>query len=112
MMDNVTIPSVLNVTIPSADPQGASQMVLPEPTYIYITVTVIYVIVFLFGVLGNVLVIYVVCALKEMRTPTNIFLVNLSAADLLVLIVCMPSSLVEFHARDIWLLGSAMCEYQ
>ncbi|ELT97223.1 hypothetical protein CAPTEDRAFT_134925 [Capitella teleta] len=83
---------------------------MDEPKYVFVIVTVVYVFVFIFGVLGNVLVIYVVCTLRDMLTPTNIFLVNLSVADLLVLLVCMPSSLVEFHAREVWLLGAAMCK--
>ncbi|ELU04429.1 hypothetical protein CAPTEDRAFT_63132, partial [Capitella teleta] len=79
-------------------------------TYIYVTVTFFYLIVFVFGVIGNIIVIYVICALKDMRTPTNIFLLNLCFADLLVIIVCMPSSLVEFHTHDVWYLGSFMCK--
>lgn len=83
----------------------------PPVTYIYITVPIFYAIVFLFGVFGNVLVIYVVLTQKSMCTPTNIFLVNLSVADLLVLLVCMPSALVEFQAKEVWLLGTFMCKY-
>jgi hypothetical protein len=89
----------------------AASLMMEEPAYVFVVVTVIYVVVFVLGTLGNVLVIVVVCTLKDMRTPTNVFLVNLSVADLLVLLVCMPSALVEFHAREIWLLGAAMCEY-
>lgn len=85
---------------------------IPEPAYVFFTVTFIYIFVFLFGILGNILVIYVVCTQRDMLTPTNMFLVNLSVADLLVLLVCMPSSLVEFHAREVWLLGDSMCKCQ
>ncbi|ELU04431.1 hypothetical protein CAPTEDRAFT_110011 [Capitella teleta] len=45
-----------------------------------------------------------------MSTPTNMFLLNLTTADLLIILVCMPSSLVEFHAKDVWLLGSFLCK--
>jgi hypothetical protein len=82
----------------------------PDTTYIYVTATLFYVIVFVFGVIGNILVIYVICALKDMRTPTNIFLLNLCLADLLVLLVCMPSSIIEFHTQELWYLGNFMCE--
>ena len=106
MWENLTTPPLTPVT--NSQP---TSLVLPELTYVYVTVTVFYVIVFMFGIVGNVLVIYVVCTQRDMLTPTNMFLVNLSVADLLVLLVCMPSSLVEFHARDVWLLGDVMCEY-
>ena len=46
-----------------------------------------------------------------MRTATNMFLANLSVADLLVLLICMPSALLELHSRDAWHLGAAMCKY-
>ena len=83
---------------------------LPDVTYINITVTVICSIVFLMGVVSNLLVIIVVSRNAEMRTPTNWFLVNLSMADLLVLLICMPSALIEMHAQKVWLLGEAMCK--
>ncbi|KAK2141637.1 hypothetical protein LSH36_1063g00022 [Paralvinella palmiformis] len=72
--------------------------------------TITYTIVFLFGVTGNVLVIFVIFKNPEMSTATNIFLVNLSFADLLVLLVCMPIGLIDLYSKDVWLLGSFMCE--
>lgn len=84
----------------------------PHFTYIYVSVTVFYALVFLFGVVGNVLVIYVILRNSDMLTATNLFLMNLSVADLLVLLICMPSSLIEFLAKDVWLLGAFMCKYE
>lgn len=47
-----------------------------------------------------------------MRNSTNIFLTNLSVADLLVLLVCTPTVLVEVNSRpETWVLGHDMCEY-
>ena len=105
---NISESDPCEVTVTQVTPGG---LPLGEIRYIYVTVTFFYALVFLFGVLGNILVICVVCAQRDMRTPTNTFLVNLSVADLLVLFLCMPSSLVEFHAQEIWLLGEAMCKY-
>lgn len=84
---------------------------LPDISHIIIMVTVFYSLVFLLGVVGNLLVIVVVSRNVDMRTSTNCFLVNLSVADMLVLLVCMPSALVEVLARDVWLLGVSMCKY-
>ncbi len=85
--------------------------VLPYYMYIYIIVTLFYIVVFAVGVCGNMLVIYVIVTNPDMRTATNVFLGNLSVADLLVLLVCMPPALVELHARDVWYLGDTLCEY-
>lgn len=46
-----------------------------------------------------------------MRNSTNIFLVNLSVADLCVLLICTPTVLVEVNSGpEIWLLGEHMCK--
>jgi hypothetical protein len=43
-----------------------------------------------------------------LRSSTNLFLLNLSVADLLVLAVCTPTSLLEIATRkDAWILGKA-----
>lgn len=75
--------------------------------------TIACVIILVFGVTGNILVPLVVCRTKELCTnSTNVFLINLSIADLLVLIFCMPSVLIELHSKpEVWTLGEVMCKY-
>lgn len=74
--------------------------------------TIVCVIILVFGVTGNILVPLVVCRTKELCTnSTNVFLINLSIADLLVLIFCMPSVLIELHSKpEVWTLGEIMCK--
>lgn len=85
----------------------------PEfPRYIQVTSTIFYVFIFLLGILGNLLVIVVVCMNRNMKTSVNIYLMNLCVADLLVLIVCMPTALADVYARDVWYFGSLMCKYE
>lgn len=49
---------------------------------------------------------------NKISTSTNIFLMNLSIADLCVLIICTPAILVEVSASpQVWILGEAMCKY-
>ena len=73
--------------------------------------TIAYALIFFFGVSGNALVAYVIWKNVDMRSSTNYFLVNLCIADLLVLLVCMPSGLLETFVPMQWLLGKAMCKY-
>ena len=54
----------------------------------------VYFITFLVGLVGNSLVCFAIWRNKNMRTVTNIFIVNLSVADLAVIIVCLPSTLL------------------
>ncbi|WAR21614.1 SIFAR-like protein [Mya arenaria] len=81
------------------------------PLYIYVWVSFINVVIFLVGTVGNILVIMVVIKVRDMRTPLNVFLLNLSLADVLVLVVCQPAALLEFFGKDRWFLGEIMCKF-
>ncbi|XP_013773952.1 growth hormone secretagogue receptor type 1-like [Limulus polyphemus] len=84
---------------------------LAFPTSIRITATFFCVVILVLGTTGNILVPIVVCCTKELRNSTNIFLINLSVADLLVLLVCMPTVLIELHSKpEVWVLGKGMCK--
>lgn len=51
--------------------------------------------VFLVGFVGNTSVVLVVYKNVRMQSsPTNIFIVNLAVADLLVIVVCVPFTLI------------------
>lgn len=52
--------------------------------------TISYLVIFLIGVFGNLMVIYVLLKEKELRNFTNYLLANLSIADLMVLFACVP----------------------
>ncbi|KAL1506200.1 hypothetical protein ABEB36_005602 [Hypothenemus hampei] len=81
------------------------------PTYIRTTSMVFCIIIMCLGVIGNVMVPIVIFKTKDMRNSTNIFLVNLSIADLMVLLVCTPTVLVEVNSRpETWVLGKEMCK--
>ncbi|KAK7605570.1 hypothetical protein V9T40_007428 [Parthenolecanium corni] len=51
--------------------------------------------VFFFGIVGNLLTILVVLRLPRMRNVTNYFIVSLAVADLLVLSLCLPGTLMS-----------------
>jgi len=92
--------------------RGPELQQLEFPLYLRIIATIACVIIFSFGVCGNLLVPLVVIKTRYLRNSTNLFLINLSVADLLVLIVCMPTVLIELHSRpETWLLGEPMCKY-
>ncbi|GFT37397.1 g_PROTEIN_RECEP_F1_2 domain-containing protein [Nephila pilipes] len=81
------------------------------PAYLRIAATTVCAVILTLGTAGNVLVATVVWKTKELRNSTNLFLINLSVADLLVLLVCVPPALLELHEPEVWLLGEGMCEY-
>lgn len=56
---------------------------------------VAYLIVFIVGFVGNCFVIAVVYRSPRMRTVTNFFIVNLAVADILVIVFCLPATLMS-----------------
>lgn len=54
-----------------------------------------YTLVFGVGLIGNLFVISVVFRVPRMRTVTNLFIANLAFADVLVIIFCVPATLMS-----------------
>ncbi|XP_032665474.1 orexin receptor type 2-like isoform X1 [Odontomachus brunneus] len=66
-------------------------------------------VVFVVGLIGNALVCMAVYRNHSMRTVTNYFIVNLAVADLLVLLICLPPS-VLWDVTETWFLGLKLCK--
>lgn len=74
--------------------------------------TVVCTIILIVGLIGNCLVPVVIWNNRDLRNSTNLFLINLSVADILVLCFSMPTVLVEVQHHDPlneWVLGEFMC---
>lgn len=101
-----------NATTTSAENHFNSTSEMPQiPSYIRTTSMFLCISIMILGVIGNVMVPIVILKTKDMRNSTNIFLTNLSIADLLVLLVCTPTVLVEVNTRpETWVLGQEMCK--
>ena len=68
----------------------------------------LYVIIFVVGVGGNMMVLYVILANKHMRTTINIYLVNLAASDI-IMGLCSSFSPAQTFMGDCWIFGEALC---
>ena len=85
---------------------------MPEmPMYLLLLTTSLYVIIFISGTVGNILVVAAVSLERSMHTSTNLFLVNLAIADLMVILIALPTALTEVFAEDEWYFGNTMCKY-
>ncbi|XP_060526481.1 QRFP-like peptide receptor [Cylas formicarius] len=69
----------------------------------------IYVPVFLLALIANVLLIVIVIKDRYMQNVTNYFLVNLSIADLLVTLICMPNAAWNAYTKY-YGFGSLTCK--
>ena len=96
------------------DPMFGNSTVLDDliiSADISVTTTAIMTVILVVGITGNVLVPIVIARSKDLRNSTNVFLVNLALADLLVILICLPTGFVELHSRPgVWYLGETMCK--
>ena len=69
----------------------------------------LYVVIFVIGIGGNLLVLAVVLGNKHMRTPINIYLLNLSASDIIMCLFSIPMApTTTFFGH--WVFGAALCK--
>lgn len=67
------------------------------------------VLIMMVNLVGNDTVCLVVYRLRKLRTRTNVFIINLSCADIGVAVLCIPFSLV-MCLRHGWVLGDVLCK--
>lgn len=68
----------------------------------------IYVLIFVMGVFGNVLVCFVVFRNKVMQSVTNLFITNLALSDILLCILAVPFTPSYTFLRR-WIFGTILC---
>ncbi|KAL0983821.1 hypothetical protein UPYG_G00133180 [Umbra pygmaea] len=78
------------------------------PVIIAIIITTLYSIVCVFGLVGNVLVMYVIIRYTKMKTATNIYIFNLALADALATST-LPFQSVNFLMGS-WPFGDTLCK--
>lgn len=69
----------------------------------------LYALVFIVGLTGNFLVCFAVLRNPHMRTVTNHFIVNLAVADFLVLLICLPPTVLG-DVMQTWFMGAIPCK--
>ena len=75
--------------------------------------TILTVIIFITSLIGNVTVLYIVCARSNMRNSTNILIANMAVADLLVTLN-LPYILKWLYVLDDWfgtIIGKVLCYF-
>lgn len=95
----------------TATPIDVEQLLGPRRYELYkvIPITVIYAVVFVTGVVGNVCTAIVICRNKYMHTATNYYLCNLVLSDLLVLALGLPVETYMFWSAYPWIFGETFC---
>lgn len=65
---------------------------------------------FLGALIGNVIVCILIIKNRHLRNSTNYSIMNLSIADLLITVFCIPIVTVDLYITDEWIFGQASCK--
>lgn len=83
-----------------------------DPLYIVLPITVIYVVIFFTGVIGNISTCVVIARNKSMHTATNYYLFSLAVSDLLLLVSGLPPEMYYIWSHFPYVFGEAFCIIQ
>lgn len=113
IIDNVTADYPGNASIyPPTDPElscgNLTQYDIIDNVFVQLTFFVLYTTIFILGLFGNLLVVFVVLRSKSMQTVTNLFIANLALSDILLCVLAVPfTPLYTFLGQ--WVFGEIIC---
>lgn len=81
----------------------------PKRSPFFLPVTLTYILIFVTGVLGNLLTCTVITKHRKMRTPTNLYLFSLAISDLMVLLFGMPLEIYDLWQNYPFPFGEGIC---
>ncbi|CAH0559444.1 unnamed protein product [Brassicogethes aeneus] len=86
---------VMNASLNATESAFVPELFYRHSMVMTIVYCIAYLLVFAVGLVGNFFVIAVVFRSPRMRTVTNFFIVNLAIADILVIVFCLPATLMS-----------------
>ncbi|XP_048762310.1 somatostatin receptor type 2-like [Ostrea edulis] len=114
-LSSITTDSVINGTTPGSyydcDLNDTKNGTATETDSISAKTVILvssYSLIFVIGLIGNGLVIYVVLRFAKMKTVTNLYILNLAVSDALFL-ASLPFLIVTTIIKH-WIFGAAMCK--
>ncbi|XP_006820212.1 gastrin-releasing peptide receptor-like [Saccoglossus kowalevskii] len=75
-----------------------------------VSIILLYLVVFIIGVTGNVLVTAVVAVNEHMRSVTNMFISQIALGDIIMLLLAMPFDIIGNYVYEDWSFGAALCK--
>lgn len=92
-------------------PEQLQQLLGPirGPLGTVVPMTIVYVVILLTGVLGNVMTCVVISRNRYMHTATNFYLFSLAVSDLLLLLLGLPTEFYELWYRYPYVFGQTFC---
>lgn len=81
---------------------------LKSSPIVQMIIYVLYTLIFTVGLVGNVLVVFVVAQNKAMQTVTNCYIANLALSDILLCVLAVPFTPLYFFLKE-WIFGKILC---
>ncbi|KAH8417811.1 hypothetical protein KR222_006235 [Zaprionus bogoriensis] len=107
-MDHYNVTVLMNFSCSDVEPQSDD---LWSSVYFKSVVYLLYIPIFIFALLGNGIVCYIVQSTPRMRTVTNYFIANLALGDILMSLFCVPSSFISLYILNYWPFGIVLCYF-
>ncbi|XP_058128905.1 allatostatin-A receptor-like [Anopheles ziemanni] len=107
----VDMASRINLTASTtvAGPTQSQEEELQTEMMVSIIVAVFFGFIGITGLLGNALVVLVVLSNPQMRSTTNLLIINLAVADLLFVVFCIPFTATDYVLAS-WPYGDLWCK--
>lgn len=80
-----------------------------DPMYVVIPITIIYMIIFVTGVIGNISTCIVISKNRSMHTATNYYLFSLAVSDFLLLLSGVPNEVHSIWYKWPYVFGEVFC---
>uniref|UniRef100_A0A182YH31 G-protein coupled receptors family 1 profile domain-containing protein n=1 Tax=Anopheles stephensi TaxID=30069 RepID=A0A182YH31_ANOST len=80
-----------------------------DPLYVVIPITVVYLLIFLTGVVGNISTCIVIARNRSMHTATNYYLFSLAVSDFLLLVSGVPQEIYFIWSKYPYVFGETFC---
>ncbi|XP_001600587.2 pyrokinin-1 receptor [Nasonia vitripennis] len=93
------------------DDDSIARLLRRDPLYIVLPISILYTLIFITGLVGNVSTCVVIARNKCMHTATNYYLFSLAISDLLLLISGLPPE-IYYIWSNIYVFGETFCVVQ
>ncbi|XP_061091849.1 probable G-protein coupled receptor 34 isoform X2 [Conger conger] len=108
-MTSLLSTSLLNSSYTSVHHTPGDSTCKMDDTALSITLAFCYSLIFVFGLGGNLLALWVFLFIHSKKNSVRVYLVNIAIADLL-LVICLPFRVMYHSYYNTWTLGRILCK--
>ncbi|OQR73887.1 allatostatin-A receptor-like [Tropilaelaps mercedesae] len=99
------------VTVTHVGVDGSNTSADASPIFVEVVVPWLFGLICVVGLVGNALVVLVVACNPQMRSTTNMLIINLAIADLLFIVFCVPFTAIDYSVGKLDVIASLNSPY-